>query len=639
MRRMLVSLLGLFAGLLVVVPAPPAAAAATGITISGPASVASGGTATITGRLSTGRAPLAGELMFLNKSLDGVSWSLVGIATTGSLGTATVNATNLTVTTRFRWSYPGDTEAGYDPSTSPIHTVSVASDPGPTQPTLTIGGPDAVESGGSAEISTQMTQVIPPTPESPGLTLPVSGKTVTLSRSVDGSTWTPVGTAVTDVAGRATRVDTGLTTTTQYRWTFAGDGDYLPATSPTHVVLVASDPGDPSPTALSIHAEPAWIGTRQSTEIVGKLWSGGEPVEGQQVALRARPDGASSWTTIASRTTDSDGLVSATVSPVSNTLYQWRFAGTDDFHWSVSPSAGVTINDQAPTRLTIAVDPASVFEGGAAWVRGTLATDAGPRPNRPLVLERSTNDGASWHELVTVATGPNGVARHKVTPAATALYRWRFDETQTLFAAQSAVAKIETRPPLVTNLTISTSKGVVTFGEPVVLRAVLLGDNAPVAGASVELWAEAFGFEGRVATLETDDKGMARFQVRPSIRTRYWWRFAGDVGLRPARSPNRDIDVRYAVQANAKVVKALGKRYIRVTGVVAPPFGRPKVDLIRDLGPLGTGTLVTSTVDDSGGFTLVVKNVAKGKYSLFVKARKTATLQTGRSASLTVKVK
>lgn len=641
MRRVFLGLLAVVAAMLVVVPAPPAAAAATGITISGPASVASGGTATITGRLASGRTFLSGETMFLNKSLDGVSWTFVGITSTGSDGNATLNATNLTVTTRFRWSYPGDAEAGYEPSTSPIHTVSVASDPGPTQPTLTIGGPDGVASGGSAEISTQMTRVIPPSPEFPGGVVPVSGKTVLLSRSFDGSTWTPVGTAVTDVAGRASRVDSGLTATTRYRWTFAGDAGYLPATSPTHTVLVTGDPGpgDPDPTAISIHTKPAVISTGQSTSIEGVLWSDGDTVSGEEVSLRESTDSGATWTTIATRTTDDDGLAEAVVGPTQNTLYQWRFAGAEEYAWSTSPSAGVTINDEAPTTLTIEVDESPAYQGATVTVSGVLSSAAGPSKHRRVALETSTDGGASFNVVARVVTDGTGTAvwDFTATTLGATSYRWRFEGTPTLGPAVSAPVKVTIKAPEVTEVAIFAPKSI-SYGSSLDLGARLTSGGAPVVGHTLELYrrvpGEPYAF---VTTRVTDFAGQVEVVEQPATNAGYYWRFPGAVGLLESQSAKRDVRVVFRVKAKATTKKVPGGTKITVAGTVAPGLSGEAVELRRltDTGGhkvLKTGTMIAGQYS----FSITVKS---GTFRLLVRVPPASGLAAGQSQVMTVKVK
>jgi hypothetical protein len=55
----------------------------------------------------------------------------------------------------------------------------------------------------------------------------------------------------------------------------------------------------------------------------------GADVSGAHMQLLAKPYGASGFTKIATADTDADGNAKATVAPLHNTLYRWRYMGTD----------------------------------------------------------------------------------------------------------------------------------------------------------------------------------------------------------------------------------------------------------------------------------------------------------------------
>lgn len=644
MRRTLLTILSVLAGLLVVVPAPPAAAAEpTAMSITGTTSVASGGSATIFGVLKSGRAGLTGRSVVLQRvNAFGMPVAIAGADTTGAGGIASVTVDDLTATSRFRWFYAGN--ATEDPAVSPVHTVHVES-PEPPATTLTIGGPDTIESGGTAALTGQLFVAVPPTETSPGLYLPVGGKTVTLSRSTDGTTWTPVGSGVTNVGGLLTIEHTDVTTTAQYRWSFAGDAEMAPSTSAVHVVTVVS--GEPDPpgqagTALTIHTEPSVISTGESAVVHGTLWSGGEPLSGGLVALRASTDNGATWTTVDSQQSGADGELSALVSPTAYTAYQWRFAGTDDHRSSTSPTTGVTINDQEPTTFTIDA-PDRVSQGDQLTIRGHLTTTSTSTTTRQRTvrLERSTDGGATFETLETVETDKFGLAQvvQDTEAVGTTTYRWAFDGTPTLAPTTSRPVAVTVVKVLPTKLTMGVSKKSIVAGNSVTVSTALTSGLSQLKKQTVELWATGTdGEESLVATALTGAKGKASVTLKPLRNKTYRWRLPPQPGFKAAASPTAKVDVEFKVQLRAGVVTVKKGGKLTVSGSLKPGDKGVRVDLLRKGRGL-QAPLDSVKTNKSGGFTLTMKATTKGAFQVRVRAVKTETNAQGMSQWLTVRVK
>jgi hypothetical protein len=86
---------------------------------------------------------------------------------------------------------------------------------------------------------------------------PLSGKTINFYYSYDGSTWTLIGSAITDASGQASVTHT-TDRTTYYKAEFPGDSDY----DPSSATATYTPPGQPTPPptgAVAPAGIPIWL--------------------------------------------------------------------------------------------------------------------------------------------------------------------------------------------------------------------------------------------------------------------------------------------------------------------------------------------------------------------------------------------
>lgn len=159
----------------------------------------------------------------------------------------------------------------------------------------------------------------------------------------DGTTWRPVATGTTDVAGVLTVPVTLTRTVNRYQAVYAGDATHLPSTAP--MVTITGKPWSP---VLVIGGS-----TRVVDETAGSItatWRAqdGRPVAGARVRLYHLPRGARSWSIIGDGLTNANGVRAFTIRPRVDTRY--RLFGFPGRWWSADVSSDRFVDNVPPAR-------------------------------------------------------------------------------------------------------------------------------------------------------------------------------------------------------------------------------------------------------------------------------------------------
>jgi hypothetical protein len=358
-----------------------------------------GGSDTITGDLGVrGTATPAGRTVTLEARPAGSdSFVPVGTATSRTHGGVTQTVTPDT-TTRYRWSYAGDTDTR--PSLSGVATVRVRT---PQHPPTRIGTSlsiravhHVVTADGSDIVRGRLRAG----------RVPLRHREVLLvSRAVGADTWTFEGAHRTRrLGGVAFRVHP--TEKTAYRLVFLGTALLRPARSA--VVRIETRPD------VSITADPTQITRGASATISGVASDQGTPIAGGTVKLLGRKAGTHRVKVLATGTTAADGSVSFTATPGTTTVYRLRLVHTTGIRASLSD----------PARVVVLVPSSLSIRGRATStdfvVSGTLRGGGHALVHRTVSLLEQAPGSDVWTEAGTAKTGRKGVVRfHEATAPGT----------------------------------------------------------------------------------------------------------------------------------------------------------------------------------------------------------------------------
>jgi hypothetical protein len=116
----------------------------------------------------------------------------------------------------------------------------------------------------------------------------------------------------------------------------------------------------------------------------------GTPLAGRSVALYARRSTTSTWTRVATATTDVDGKVSALHQPASHTYYSWRHASDGTQGSASSPQRLVKV----ATAVTAGFSDATIRLGETTYLRGSVMPG---HPKQYVYLQRYY--GGEWHHV------------------------------------------------------------------------------------------------------------------------------------------------------------------------------------------------------------------------------------------------
>jgi 5-hydroxyisourate hydrolase-like protein (transthyretin family) len=245
-----------------------------------------------------------------------------------------------------------------------------------------------------------------PTPDDPSIT----GYTVTASPAD-----TPPVTV--DPTARTATV-TGLTNGTPYTFTVAAtnpDGS-SPPSAPSSPVI----PGTPATTTLTLAASPTSLLHGSTVQLSGRLQRADTAtgIADETVTIERRPKGTTSWTTLTTVTTASDGTLDPTpqVTPQAHTDYRLRHPATPFYAASTSPIAAVRVG----VRLTARLNRSTMALGRTATISGQVTP---AHRGQPLRLQQKR--GRNWHTAQKKTLPASGRYSFGLRPKATGTSWWR----------------------------------------------------------------------------------------------------------------------------------------------------------------------------------------------------------------------
>jgi Lamin Tail Domain/Fibronectin type III domain len=245
-----------------------------------------------------------------------------------------------------------------------------------------------------------------PTPDDPTIT----GYVVTASPAD-----TPAVTV--DHAARTATV-TGLTNGTAYSFTVAATNPDGP--SPPSDPSAPVTPGPPAATTLTLAASPTSVLHGGTVQLSGRLQKTdpAEGIAGETLTLERRPKGTTSWTTVATVTTVSDGTLdpAQAATPQAHTDYRLRHPATPFYAASTSPIVAVRVG----VLLTARLNRTSMALGRSATISGQVAP-----AHRGQQIRLQQKRGRTWHTAQKKALPASGRYSFGLRPRTTGTSWWR----------------------------------------------------------------------------------------------------------------------------------------------------------------------------------------------------------------------
>lgn len=271
----------------------------------------------------------------------------------------------------------------------------------------------------------------------------IGNKLITITYTVDNSTWTTLTTAETTSNGRYRETwmpDAGV------YWlmaSFPGDFQAIESSSSQVQLIVTKDSS-----LLTIDPITA---TRagETVNITGTLTSSrGNPLPSKTIELTALYEGSTSWTYLATVTTDEEGLF---------TYPAWVMQGNATLRatWSGDPNhLGQTTNQtvtlmKIPTTTSIQLSPSQIEANNPVNITGQAQDGDGNPINGTINLQYSMGSD-QWVDIGTATTNSTGYYLYTWTPTAEGSYTVRASyQTTAIYASSASQANLTvTQSPL-----------------------------------------------------------------------------------------------------------------------------------------------------------------------------------------------
>lgn len=215
----------------------------------------------------------------------------------------------------------------------------------------------------------------------------LAGRRLTVQR-LSGSTWSSVGSAVTDGAGTATVAAKLPAGDSSWRAVWAGDPTYAASTSPT-----ATATGEVLASTLTIGG-PATVVDERSVTLAGRwLASDASPVTGTGVTLQRRGIGGS-WKTYKTTRTSSTGGWSLRITPRSDAHF--RVVGASGPWWRAATSSAHLV-DNRPAGTPVVLPAAAPKPSPLAAQSRASGAGANAVITRVSDAVWKSMVGRSWH--------------------------------------------------------------------------------------------------------------------------------------------------------------------------------------------------------------------------------------------------
>lgn len=358
-----------------------------------------------------------------------------------------------------------------------------------------------------------------------------SGRTVTLEARPAGATgFTAVGSSLSGPRGGVS-LEVAPTTTTRYRWTYAGAEDARPSRSGTARVVIVADQhhGPRLQTSLSIRAAHRVVGADGSDLVRGRLRTHGIGLRNRVVDLLTRTAADPTWQVVGQSLTDRLGVVTFPVTPTTPAAYRLVFEGTRVFRGSHSGIVRVRVR---PVVTATAV-PAVVDPGATVTVSGVASYAGAPLVGAPVdLVARRAGHAGPRHVVGSGTTAADGSVTITDAPTASTVYRLVVRHGAGVPSGTSAPVRVKVRAA--SSLSIRGRHTAAGF----VVSGVLRGDHHTVRNAQVDL--ETLAADGVTWTVVTSGTtgrhGKVTFLEPSSEGSSYRLSYAGGLRLAPSVS-------------------------------------------------------------------------------------------------------
>ncbi len=184
---------------------------------------------------------------------------------------------------------------------------------------------------------------------------------------------------------------------------------------------------------------------------------------------------------------------------------------------AVAPSGADRL---APTALSIRAVHRVGPQGSVDIVRGVLRTRRGGLPHRPVLLLSKTADQSGWAREDVHLTQRRGVVLFRVDPDVTTGYRLVFAGTTRLEPARSRAVRVPVRP----DVAVTADPSKIEQGDHTTVSGIVTYQGAPLADATVQVWAVRIGRPHRARIVGrgvTGADGTVGFVSTPRVSTAY----------------------------------------------------------------------------------------------------------------------
>ncbi|MFJ8970236.1 MULTISPECIES: HtaA domain-containing protein [unclassified Streptomyces] len=264
-------------------------------------------------------------------------------------------------------------------------------------------------------------------------------------RSTDrGTTWSTVsGAATTTLSVKASAALNGH----RYRAVFvnaSGETATSAATLTVSAVPARIVSFNASPEPVGKGSKLKVVATLQTASATDNVW---RPLGKTPVVIEFRSKGGKTWSRATTVTTNSKGVVSASVTAVKDGTWRARYAGTAD------RAAAVSSSDNVDVKLRTAVSgfnasPEPVRKGRTITVKGTLRSLDGTWKNasgQSVIILFKADGSSKWSKLATVRTNGKGVFSKGFTAKKDGTWKAQFKATSSRLGTIGSGDRVDVR--------------------------------------------------------------------------------------------------------------------------------------------------------------------------------------------------
>ncbi|MGW5987462.1 HtaA domain-containing protein [Streptomyces anulatus] len=264
-------------------------------------------------------------------------------------------------------------------------------------------------------------------------------------RSTDrGTTWSTVpGATTATLSVKATAALDGH----RYRAVFvnaSGETATSAATLTVSAVPTRIVSFNASPEPVGKGSKLKVVATLQTASATDNVW---RPLAKTPVVIEFRSKGGKTWSRATTVTTDSKGVVSASVTAVKDGTWRARYAGTAD------RAAAVSSSDNVDVKLRTAVSgfnasPEPVRKGRTITVKGTLRSLDGTWKNasgQSVIILFKADGSSKWSKLATVRTNGKGVFSKGFTAKKDGTWKAQFKATSSRLGTIGSGDRVDVR--------------------------------------------------------------------------------------------------------------------------------------------------------------------------------------------------